>query len=76
MCGNTVCEIVVTLFVRLCVYGHEPDILYYREKSCVVDFSDEMENLNENDRSRCYIFVRWHVHAGVANCLDVVWKLS
>jgi hypothetical protein len=54
-CGNIVCEVVATSFVRLCVYGHESDIMHYREKSCVVEFSDEMEDLNENDRSRCYI---------------------
>ncbi len=42
----------------------------------MVDFSDEMENLNENDRSRCYIFVRRHVHADIANRLVVVCKLS
>jgi hypothetical protein len=54
-CGSIVREVVVTSFVRLCVYDHESDIMYYREKSCVVEFTDEMEDLNENDRSRCYI---------------------
>jgi hypothetical protein len=54
-CGNVVCEIVVTSFVRLHVHDYESDIMYYREKSCVLEFSDEMEDLNESDRSRCYI---------------------
>jgi hypothetical protein len=32
MCGNTACEFTATLSVRLCVYGCELDILFYREK--------------------------------------------
>jgi hypothetical protein len=69
-CGNVVCETIASSFVRICVRECELDIMYYIEKSCVLEYSDEMEEHNESDRSRCYnMCVRSYIRVYLNVCM-------